>query len=91
MKLNSILSKVICLLVVITMVVPTTYAEFREKELQEWGANIIIYANHLLRSAYLAMKKAAEKILEEERAYEAGNEYCVSMEEILGLISEGKK
>ncbi|MBQ4529645.1 MAG: phosphoenolpyruvate mutase [Lachnospiraceae bacterium] len=76
---------------VITMVVPTTYAEFREKELQEWGANIIIYANHLLRSAYLAMKKAAEKILEEERAYEAGNEYCVSMEEILGLISEGKK
>lgn len=76
---------------IITIVVPTTYSAFKEKELHNCGADIIIYANHLLRSAYLAMKKTAEKILEEERAYEAGNEYCVSMDEILDLISEGDK
>ncbi len=76
---------------ILTMVVPTTYATFKEKELHECGADIIIYANHLLRSAYLAMKKTAQKILQEERAYEAGNEYCVSMEEILSLISKGDK
>ena len=31
------------------VLVPTTYNQYTEKELSEWGANIIIYANHLLR------------------------------------------
>lgn len=73
---------------VITIVVPTSYSQWKEKELAECGANIIIYANHLLRSAYAAMVKTAQSILEEERSYEAGNEYCVSMKEILTLIGE---
>ena len=32
--------------------VPTTYAQFTEEELASWGINIVIYANHMLRSAY---------------------------------------
>ena len=49
------------------VVVPTTYNHIYEKELQEWGVNIVIYANHMLRAAYPAMKKVAESILENVR------------------------
>ena len=38
--------------------VPTTYAQFTEEELASWGINIVIYANHMLRSAYPAMVKS---------------------------------
>ena len=31
--------------------VPTTYNQFTEEELAAWGINIVIYANHMLRSA----------------------------------------
>ena len=37
--------------------VPTTYNKITEKELINAGVSIVIYANHLLRSAYPAMKK----------------------------------
>ena len=30
------------------VLVPTTYNQFTEAELSSWGANIIIYANHML-------------------------------------------
>ena len=36
------------------VLVPTTYNQFTEKELGEWGANVIIYANHMLRASYPA-------------------------------------
>jgi phosphoenolpyruvate phosphomutase len=52
------------------VLVPTTYNQYTEKELSEWGANIIIYANHMLRAAYPAMKKCAELILKNERGLE---------------------
>lgn len=71
---------------VIVIVVPTTYSKFTETQLSELGANVIIYANHLLRSAYPAMLRTAEKILEDECCEEASNEYCLSMEEILQVI-----
>lgn len=73
---------------VITVVVPTTYSVFKESQLSENGANVIIYANHLLRSAYWAMLKTAEKILEDERSYEASDEYCMSMKKILEVVGE---
>ena len=73
---------------IVTIVVPTTYSKFKERDLSNFGANIIIYANHLLRSAYPAMLKTAQKILEDERSYEASNEYCISMKEILELIGD---
>ena len=50
--------------------------------------NLVIYANHLLRSAYPAMKKTAEIILQNGRCYEA-SEHCMSIEEILTLIKGG--
>ena len=57
------------------VLVPTTYNQYTEKELCEWGANIIIYANHLIRVEYPAMKKCMETILKYERGLEA-NELC---------------
>ena len=71
--------------------VPTTYAQFTEAELAEWGINIVIYANHMLRSAYPAMVKCAERILETTRCLEASNEYCMPIKEILNLIPGTKK
>ncbi len=73
---------------IIIIVVPTTYSHFKESELNNLGANVVIYANHLLRSAYPAMLKTAQKILADERSYEACNEYCIPMKEILELIRE---
>lgn len=67
------------------VVVPTTYNHIHESELADWGANIVIYANHLLRAAYPAMKKVAETILINERAQEV-TPLCMPIKEILELI-----
>ena len=71
--------------------VPTTYAQFTEEELARWGVNIVIYANHMLRSAYPAMVKCAERILETTRCLEASEEYCMPIKQILNLIPGTKK
>ena len=71
--------------------VPTTYGQFTEAELSEWGINIVIYANHMLRSAYPAMVKCAERILETTRCQEASEEYCMPIKQILNLIPGTKK
>jgi len=71
--------------------VPTTYGQFTEAELAEWGVNIVIYANHMLRSAYPAMVKCAERILETTRCQEASEEYCMPIKQILNLIPGTKK
>lgn len=71
--------------------VPTTYGHFTEAELAEWGINIVIYANHMLRSAYPAMVKCAERILETTRCQEASEEYCMPIKQILNLIPGTKK
>lgn len=67
------------------VVVPTTYDHIHESELAEWGANVVIYANHMLRAAYPAMKKAAETILRNGRAEEV-RPLCMPIKEILELI-----
>lgn len=67
------------------VVVPTTYDHITEDELSQWGANIVIYANHMLRAAYPAMKKVAETILINGKAEEA-RELCMPIKEILELI-----
>lgn len=67
------------------VVVPTTYDHVTERELHEWGANIVIYANHMLRAAYPAMTKVAKTILENGRAQEV-RELCMPIKEILELI-----
>jgi phosphoenolpyruvate phosphomutase len=67
------------------VLVPTTYNRFTENELAQWGANVIIYANHMLRSSYPAMVKTARIILEHERSLEA-DELCMPIKDILELI-----
>ena len=70
------------------VVVPSTYAHLTESELQDLGVNVVIYANHLLRSAYPAMMDAAQSILENRRAKEAADKYCMSIKDIITLIPE---
>ncbi len=67
------------------VVVPTTYNQITEEELASWGVNVVIYANHLLRSAYPAMVNTAKSILTHHRSLEA-NDLCMSVKEILELI-----
>ncbi len=72
------------------VLVPTTYNQYTEDELHEHGANIIIHANHLLRSAYPAMMKTAESILRTGHSEEASREYCMPLKQVLELIPGGK-
>jgi len=65
--------------------VPTTYNHITEDELCSWGINIVIYANHLLRSAYPAMLNTAKSILTHQRSLEV-EQYCLPIKEILELI-----
>ena len=67
------------------VLVPTTYNQFTEDELSAWGANVIIYANHMLRASYPAMQKCAETILKAERSLEV-NDICMPIKQILELI-----
>lgn len=66
-------------------VVPSTYSSVKEEELKKAGVNVVIYANHQLRSAYPAMVRTAESILEHERCEEA-DEFCMPIKDILTLI-----
>jgi phosphoenolpyruvate phosphomutase len=69
------------------VLVPTTYNHFTEEELHAMGANIIIYANHLLRSAYPAMLKTATTILRYGRSKEV-DESVMPIAEVLSLIPQ---
>ena len=73
------------------VVVPTTFNQITEDEFANWGVNIVIYANHMLRSAYPAMVHCAESILEHGRCKEASEEYCMPIKEILTLIPGTKQ
>jgi phosphoenolpyruvate mutase len=67
------------------VVVPTTYNSVTEDEFEKRGVRIVIYANHLIRSAFPAMMKTARTILEHRRSLEA-DEFCMPIKEILTLI-----
>jgi len=67
------------------VVVPSGYPQVTEAELSEAGANVVIYANHLLRSAYPAMVEIANLILAHGRAYEA-DQKCLPIAAALELI-----
>lgn len=67
------------------VVVPTTYNHVTEEELGKHGVNIVIHANHLIRSAFPAMNNVAHTILENGRSLEA-SENCMPIKEILTLI-----
>lgn len=65
--------------------VPTMYNNITLDELQEAGFNIVIYANHLLRSAYPAMLSTAKSILQYRRSKEAEGK-LVPVSDLLKLI-----
>ena len=67
------------------IVVPTTYNGATEAELAAHGVNIVIHANHLIRSAFPAMQATARSILENGRSREA-DALCMSIKEILTLL-----
>ncbi len=69
------------------ILVPTSFNSVTEAEFKRRGANVIIYANHLTRSAFPAMKNVAETILKNHRSKEADS-FCMPIKEILTLIPE---
>jgi len=67
------------------VVVPSTYNHITEKEFIEWGVNVVIYANHMLRASYPAMMNVAKSILLNGRSSDV-NDKCMPIKEILELI-----
>ena len=67
------------------VVVPSSFDAITEKEFEDAGVNIVIYANHMLRAAYPAMLKVAETILKNGRSRET-KEFCMSINDILKII-----
>jgi len=63
--------------------VPTTYNSIHFEELSAAGFNIVVYANHLLRSAYPSMISTARSILENKRSLEAESK----LEPVSGLLT----
>ena len=52
------------------VLVPTSFNSVKEEEWKERGANVIIYANQLMRAEVPAIQRTAEMILENHRAEE---------------------
>lgn len=70
------------------VVVPTSYNHVHEDQLVEVGANVVIYANQLLRAAFPAMTRVAEQILTHGKSDVVDDE-IMSIKEILHLIPGG--
>lgn len=67
--------------------VPTTYNSLSFHDLEIAGFNIVIYANHLLRSAYPAMINTAVSILNHGRSFEAENN-MMPVQDLIHLIPD---
>lgn len=67
------------------VLVPTSFNSVKEEEWKQRGANIIIYANQLMRAEVPAMQKAAEMILENHRAEEC-DAMLMPFKDIIRLI-----
>ena len=65
--------------------VPSSYSKTKEEDLIKNGFKVVIYANHLLRSAYPAMMQTAKKILVKQRSSET-EKHISSIKEIINLI-----
>ena len=69
------------------MVVPTSFYKVSIKEWEERGANIVCYANHMLRASYPAMEKVAKSILSTGSTQEVEEQnQCMPIKQILNLI-----
>jgi phosphoenolpyruvate phosphomutase len=67
------------------VLVPTSFNSVKEEEWKERGANVIIYANQLMRAEVPAMQKTAEMILECHRAEEC-DAMLMPFKDIIRLI-----
>ena len=67
------------------VIVPSSFSQVTEKKLEKEGANIVIYANHLLRSVYPNMLDTARSILRNKRAHQV-EKNLLSIKNILELI-----
>ena len=67
------------------VLVPTSFNSIREEEWKERGANVVIYANQLMRATVPAIQKAATTILECHRAEEC-DAMLMPFKEIIRLI-----
>lgn len=69
------------------VVAPSSFNSVHKDELSKSGVNVIIYANHLLRSAYPAMVDTARSILQNGRSHEVESN-LTPIAEFLKLIPE---
>ena len=69
------------------VLVPTSFNSVKEEEWKELGANIVIYANQLMRAAVPAIQQAATTILECHRAEEC-DKNLMPFKDIIRLIPE---
>ncbi len=67
------------------VLVPTSFNSITEEEWKQRGANIIIYANQLMRAEVPAMQKAAKSILQHHRAEEC-DEMLMPFKDIITMI-----
>ncbi|MBP5237019.1 MAG: phosphoenolpyruvate mutase [Clostridia bacterium] len=67
------------------VLVPTSFNSVKEEEWKELGANIIIYANQLMRATVPAITQAATMILENHRSEEC-DKMLMPFSEIIRLI-----
>lgn len=70
--------------------IPTMYPAVSAQILHQAGADMLIYANHLTRSAYRAMRLTAESILATGSAGYADACYCDPAEHILHITEEAQ-
>lgn len=69
------------------VLVPTTYNSVTEEEWKQRGANVIIYANQLIRATVPAINDTAKSILEHHRAQECESA-LMPFSDIIRLIPE---
>ena len=65
--------------------VPSSFNSVTVNEFEKIGVNVVIYANHMLRSSYPSMLNVAENILRNGRSLEAEGS-CMSIKDILEFI-----
>jgi phosphoenolpyruvate phosphomutase len=65
--------------------VPTTYSHITSSVLFDAGFNIVIYANHMIRSSYKAMEDTALKLLASGRAVDVESQ-CIEVKRVLSTF-----
>lgn len=68
------------------VIVPTAYNTISEKEMMMFGIDVVIHANHLLRSSYKTMNSVAETILRTGKSCNVDDK-CCTMQELFDITS----